>query len=114
MPLDEQEGESQEDDSGIERVTKQKLLIFVRDAKRGQQTIYDAKMLHGTKRVLEEMEQMSDDIEDHTGLDAIYPRTRGLWMWEGTLVYGNGPDEPPTWEGHFRNIVPQDYKDLGI
>lgn len=113
VPIDERE--EGEDEAGILRKAKEKALIFVMERKTpGRAPTYDALILDGTEGIRDEMQQMSREASDHEGLHSIYPRTKGLWIWEGTLVYHKGPDEMPQWEGDFRNMTQQDFKDLGV
>lgn len=92
------------------REENQKALIWVSE-ERGN---YAAIILTGTPAVLAEIKQTSNDAVDHEHLKKSYPRRRGLHIFEGTLLYHNGREEFPDWQGTWRNMTPQDFTDLDV
>lgn len=88
-----------------------KALIFVSEESHG----YNARILAGIGSVVKEVKDAnSDDESDHPGMEATYPRRRGLHVWEGEMVFGGEHGELPSWKGEWRNMEPQDFKAFDV
>lgn len=108
MPIDDSHDEKVEE-GGVTKWKNQMALIFV-DEGRGN---YGALLLTGTAGIKEELSEMGREAVDHQGLDKIYPRTKGLHVFEGELVFSD-PNEGPEWQGTFRSITKSDFERLGV